>query len=67
MPKKKTPARGVGQIVQGEILPTIHIDFSQSIGDPAEWTHGPARPVTGMPSPLAKKQRPADGSKKRRR
>jgi hypothetical protein len=67
MSKKNRPARGVGQIVQGEILPTIEIDCSESIVNPEEWTRGPVRPVTVIPSRVANKQPRAHGGKKRRR
>jgi hypothetical protein len=40
MSKKKNPAYGTGQVLEGEILPAIVIDWSDCLGDtPAEeWT-----------------------------
>jgi hypothetical protein len=69
MSKKKKPAYGVGQVVQGEILPTIVIDWSDCIADPAAegWTCGPVLPVGGEKPLAGKKGRAAVGPIKRTR
>jgi hypothetical protein len=69
MSKKKKPAHGVGQVVEGEILTMLKIDWSDCIGDtqPEEWTRGPVRPVTGEDEPGGNKGRQAASRKKRKR
>jgi hypothetical protein len=67
MAKKKKPAYGAGQVVQGDILPTILIDWSDCIPDSEieEWTRGPLLPVGGAKPLAAKKRRASIGRKKR--
>jgi hypothetical protein len=59
MPKQKKPKRGSGQVVQGEILPTMEIDCTAWIEgtDIEEWTRGPLRPATGQEVPTQKRKR----------
>ena len=66
MSKKKQPLPNIGQVVQGEILPTMEIDCSSWIkGTPAEeWTRGPVRPVNGQEPPTQKKRKKRQGRDK---
>jgi hypothetical protein len=65
MSKKKKPKYGEGQIVRGEILPTMKINWSPSASEMAadEWTHGPLRPVTVAEQPAGKKRSNPAGRK----
>jgi hypothetical protein len=67
MSKKKKPAYGVGQVVQGDIITMTRIDCSKWIGDKSveEWTRGPVRPVTAVEQPTEKREHEPAGRKKR--
>ncbi len=65
MAKKKKPAYGAGQAVQGEILPTWEIDCSSWIDDPENWTRGPLLPVGAIEAPAKSKRSAVAGRKKR--
>jgi len=67
MSKKKKPAYGEGQVVQGDILPTIEIDCSDWISNSEEWTGGPVRPVTASEPPARNKRRELPARKSRTR
>ena len=56
MAKNKKPKYGAGQVVQGEILPTLVVDWSDCISNPEEWTRGAALPVGAVEPPATKKR-----------